>query len=62
VRKAESPIEIVARRTGDEGFDFVFDTAGGASLDVAFVVVKRFGNVAFVRWFKEVKAFQPANW
>jgi NADPH:quinone reductase len=45
VHRAESPAEIVARWTGGEGFDIVFDTAGGASLDAAFAMVKRFGHV-----------------
>ena len=45
VNKAESAVEIVARSTGGKGFDIVFDTAGGASLDAAFVMVKRFGHV-----------------
>lgn len=35
----------VARHTGGEGFDVVFDTVGGASLDAAFKAVKRFGHV-----------------
>ena len=35
----------VARHTGGEGFDVVFDTVGGASLDAAFRAVKRFGHV-----------------
>jgi NADPH:quinone reductase-like Zn-dependent oxidoreductase len=43
--KGESPSEIVARSTGGKGFDIVFDTAGGASLDAAFTMVIRFGHV-----------------
>jgi NADPH:quinone reductase-like Zn-dependent oxidoreductase len=45
VDKAEPPAEIVARLTGGRGFDIVFDTAGGASLDAAFLMVRRFGHV-----------------
>ncbi len=45
VDKAEAPADVVARETGGEGFDIVFDTAGGASLDAAFVMVRRFGHV-----------------
>jgi NADPH:quinone reductase-like Zn-dependent oxidoreductase len=37
--------EMVARLTGGQGFDIVFDTAGGASLDAAFAMVRRFGHV-----------------
>ena len=45
VDRAEGPAEIVARLTGGEGFDIVYDTAGGASLDAAFAMVRRFGHV-----------------
>ncbi len=45
VDKAEAPAGVAARETGGEGFDIVFDTAGGASLDAAFVMVRRFGHV-----------------
>jgi NADPH:quinone reductase-like Zn-dependent oxidoreductase len=45
VDKAEPAAEIVARLTGGRGFDIVFDTAGGASLDAAFLRVRRFGHV-----------------
>ncbi|RBP11976.1 NADPH:quinone reductase-like Zn-dependent oxidoreductase [Roseiarcus fermentans] len=45
VDKAEAPAEVVARETGGEGFDIIFDTAGGASLDAAFLMVRRFGHV-----------------
>ena len=37
--------DYVARHTGGRGFDIVFDTAGGASLDAAFNAVCRFGHV-----------------
>jgi NADPH:quinone reductase-like Zn-dependent oxidoreductase len=45
VDRAEPPAEIVERLTGGRGFDIVFDTAGGASLDAAFLMVRRFGHV-----------------
>ena len=45
VERADPPAEIVARLTGGQGFDVVFDTAGGASLDAAFAMVRRFGHV-----------------
>jgi NADPH:quinone reductase-like Zn-dependent oxidoreductase len=35
----------VARHTGGEGFDLVYDTGGGAVLDASFKAVKRFGHV-----------------
>ena len=34
--------EYVAARTGGEGFDVVYDTVGGATLDASFVAVKRY--------------------
>lgn len=37
--------EIVARYTDGRGFDIVYDTAGGESLDGAFHAVARFGHV-----------------
>ena len=43
--RAEPPAEIVAQLTGGRGFDIVFDTAGGAALDAAFLMVRRFGHV-----------------
>lgn len=45
VDRAEPAADVVARLTGGEGFDIVFDTAGGASLDAAFAMVRRFGHV-----------------
>jgi len=40
------PVEAyVARLTGGEGFDVVYDTAGGPALDAAFKAVKRHGHV-----------------
>lgn len=36
----------VQKYTGGNGFDVVYDTVGGASLDTAFRAVKRFGHVA----------------
>ncbi|WP_027819075.1 zinc-dependent alcohol dehydrogenase family protein [Paraburkholderia bannensis] len=37
--------EVVAHYTDGRGFDIVYDTAGGASLDHAFHAVARFGHV-----------------
>jgi NADPH:quinone reductase-like Zn-dependent oxidoreductase len=48
VDKVEPAAAIVARLTGGQGFDIVFDTAGGASLDAAFAMVRRFGHVVSV--------------
>jgi NADPH:quinone reductase len=35
----------VASLTNDEGFDIVYDTAGGAVLDASFQAVRKFGHV-----------------
>ncbi|WP_198961026.1 zinc-dependent alcohol dehydrogenase family protein [Bradyrhizobium sp. UFLA03-84] len=37
--------EYVARHTDGRGFDIVFDTVGGATLDASFNAVRRFGHV-----------------
>jgi NADPH:quinone reductase-like Zn-dependent oxidoreductase len=37
--------DYVAEHTGGRGFDIVYDTVGGASLDTAFQAVRRFGHV-----------------
>jgi len=37
--------QYVAEHTGGRGFDIVYDTVGGASLDTAFQAVRRFGHV-----------------
>ena len=37
--------QYVAEYTGGRGFDVVYDTVGGASLDAAFKAVRRFGHV-----------------
>jgi len=42
---AESVDEYVAKYTGGKGFDVVYDTVGGNSLDTAFKAVKQFGHV-----------------
>ena len=40
------PVEDhVARHTGGRGFDIVYDTVGGATLDASFNAVARFGHV-----------------
>jgi NADPH:quinone reductase len=42
----EMPVEdYVARYTGGRGFDIVYDTVGGATLDASFNAVCRFGHV-----------------
>jgi NADPH:quinone reductase len=40
VDRAQAPVELVQRHTGGQGFDIVFDTSGGASLDAAFAMVR----------------------
>ncbi len=42
---AGSVAEYVAAHTGGQGFDLVYDTAGGALLDASFAAVRRFGHV-----------------
>ncbi|UGB37044.1 zinc-dependent alcohol dehydrogenase family protein [Frateuria soli] len=43
---AQASVEdYVAEHTAGRGFDVVFDTAGGASLDASFRAVSRFGHV-----------------
>jgi NADPH:quinone reductase-like Zn-dependent oxidoreductase len=37
--------EYVARHTGSRGFDVIYDTVGGATLDASFNAVRRFGHV-----------------
>jgi NADPH2:quinone reductase len=42
----ETAVEAyVARYTGGRGFDIVYDTVGGATLDASFQAVRRFGHV-----------------
>ncbi len=45
VDKTMPAADIVARETEGRGFDIVFDTAGGSSLDAGFAMVRRFGHV-----------------
>lgn len=40
--RASSVEEYVASSTGGDGFDVVYDTVGGATLDASFVAVKRY--------------------
>lgn len=42
---AETVEDYVARLTGGEGFDVVYDTVGGPVLDSAFKAIRRFGHV-----------------
>lgn len=37
--------DYVAQHTAGHGFDLVYDTAGGATLDASFAAVRRFGHV-----------------
>ena len=46
IDRSEAVDAFVKRLTGDRGFDIVFDTVGGTSLDSAFAAVRRFGHVA----------------
>jgi NADPH:quinone reductase-like Zn-dependent oxidoreductase len=46
IDRSEAVETFVARLTGGRGFDLVYDTVGGATLDGAFVAVRRFGHVA----------------
>jgi NADPH:quinone reductase len=39
---AQSPEQYVAEHTGGEGFDIIYDTVGGATLDASFLAVKRY--------------------
>src|SRR5262249_52489680 len=41
----ETVDDYVARHTGGKGFDLVYDTNGGATLDASFKAVRRFGHV-----------------
>jgi len=43
--RSESVGEYVARLTDGKGFDLVYDTVGGGTLDASFLAVKRFGHV-----------------
>jgi NADPH2:quinone reductase len=43
--RAESVEDYVARCTAGRGFDVVYDTVGGATLDASFEAVRRFGRV-----------------
>jgi NADPH:quinone reductase-like Zn-dependent oxidoreductase len=40
--RAESVEDYVARHTADEGFDIIYDTVGGATLDASFAAVRRY--------------------
>ena len=43
--QSEEVADYVARLTDGEGFDIVYDTVGGATLDASFVAARRFGHV-----------------
>lgn len=42
--RTESVDQYVGRLTGGEGFDIVYDTAGGATLDASFAAVRTYGG------------------
>lgn len=42
--RAQPVDDIVAMHTDGEGFDVVYDTLGGATLDASFVAVRRYGG------------------
>jgi NADPH:quinone reductase len=37
-----TPEQYVALHTGGEGFDVIYDTVGGATIDASFFAVKRY--------------------
>ena len=43
--RAQTLEQYVAEHTAGQGFDVVYDTVGGATLDASFVAVRRFGQV-----------------
>ncbi len=45
IDRSEAVEAFVTRLTGDRGFDLVYDTVGGTTLDGAFAAVRRFGHV-----------------
>lgn len=45
IDRHEPVADYVARLAGGDGFDRVYDTAGGAALDASFLAVRRFGHV-----------------
>jgi NADPH2:quinone reductase len=45
IDRSKSVADYVTRLTGGRGFDIIYDTAGGATLDASFEVVRRFGHV-----------------
>ena len=46
IDRTEAVEAFVTRLTDGRGFDLVFDTVGGATLDAGFAAVRRFGHVA----------------
>lgn len=43
-----TPEQIVAGHTGGHGFDLVYDTMGGTTLDASFQAIRRFGHVVSI--------------
>jgi NADPH2:quinone reductase len=46
--RAERVPDYVARHTGGTGFDIVYDTVGGTTLDASFDALRRFGHVVSI--------------
>ncbi len=46
--RQEDPAAYIQRLTGGQGFDVVFDTVGGATLDASLAAAKSLGNVASI--------------
>lgn len=40
--RALSPEQYIARYTADKGFDIIYDTVGGATIDASFIAAKRY--------------------
>jgi NADPH:quinone reductase-like Zn-dependent oxidoreductase len=61
IDRGEMPVEdYVALHTEGRGFDLVYDTAGGATLDASFLAVRRFGHVVSALGFG-VHALAPLS-
>lgn len=57
INSSESVPDYVDRLTAGKGFDLVYDTSGGASLDAAFAAVRTFGHVtSALGWGKHALA------
>ncbi|ACA15781.1 Alcohol dehydrogenase GroES domain protein [Methylobacterium sp. 4-46] len=55
--RSETVADYVERHTAGRGFDLVYDTVGGATLDASFEAVRRFGHVvSALGWGKHALA------